>query len=120
MPTDPLELLISYAITDVFARAGYLPPPRNKTAQLSRRASAVVADERLEGCQHYAFREYKYSKGESIISGHANGSVSFPIAQAHAGPGKVPISIVLYIDVTFVKRGIPMRPIYCKLVYDKA
>jgi hypothetical protein len=80
----------------------------------------LIADERLEGCQHYAFREYKNAKGERILGGHSNGSVSFQIAQAHVGPGKVPISIVLYIDATFLKRGIPIRPIYCKFLYDKA
>jgi hypothetical protein len=78
----------------------------------------LIADERLEGCQHYAFKEYKNANGDSILGGHANGSVSFQLAQARVGPGKVPISIVLYINATFLKRGIPIRPIYCKLVYD--
>ena len=87
-----------------------------------RRIEAVLrellADERLEGCQHFAFKEYKNAKGERILGGHANGSVSFQIAQARVGPGKVPISIVLYIDATFLKRGIPIRPIYCELSYN--
>ena len=78
----------------------------------------LIADERLEGCQHYAFKEYKNANGDRILGGHANGSVSFQLAQARVGPGKVPISIVLYIDATFLKRGIPIRPIYCKLIYD--
>lgn len=77
----------------------------------------LVADERLEGCQHFAFKEYKNANGDRILGGHANGSVSFQIAQASVGPGKVPISIVLYIDATFLKRGIPIRPIYCKISY---
>ena len=77
----------------------------------------LVADERLEGCQHFAFKEYKNANGDCILGGHANGSVSFQIAQASVGPGKVPISIVLYIDATFLKRGIPIRPIYCKISY---
>jgi len=78
----------------------------------------LIADERLEGCQHFAFKEYKNANGDRILGGHANGSVSFQVAQARVGPGKVPISIVVYIDATFLKRGIPIRPIYCKLVYD--
>ena len=78
----------------------------------------LIADARLEGCQHFAFKEYKNANGDRILGGHANGSVSFQLAQARVGPGKVPISIVLYIDATFLKRGIPIRPIYCKLVYD--
>jgi hypothetical protein len=77
----------------------------------------LVADERLEGCQHFAFKEYKNANGDRILGGHANGSVSFQIAQASVGPGKVPISIVLYIDATFLKRGIPIRLIYCKISY---
>ena len=78
----------------------------------------LIADARLESCQHFAFKEYKNADGDRILGGHANGSVSFQLAQARVGPGKVPISIVLYIDATFLKRGIPIRPIYCKLVYD--
>jgi hypothetical protein len=54
----------------------------------------TVADERLEGCQHFAFKEYKNAKEDCILSRHANGSVSFQITQARVGPGKVPISIV--------------------------
>jgi hypothetical protein len=80
----------------------------------------LLADEQLAGCQHYAFKEYKNSNGDRILGRHANGSVSFQLAQARVGPGKVPISIVLYIDATFLKRGIPIRPIYCKLVSDIA
>ena len=78
----------------------------------------LLADERLEGCQHFAFKEYKNPKGERILGGHANGSITFQLAQLKVGPGKVPISIVLYIDATFIKRGIPIRPIYCESVYD--
>lgn len=75
----------------------------------------LLADERLKGSQFYSFKEYKNSRGDRILGGHANGSVTFQIAQTRVGPGKVPISIVLYIDATFIKRGIPIRPIYCKL-----
>jgi hypothetical protein len=68
----------------------------------------LVADERLEGCQHFAFKEYKNANGDCILGGHANGSISYQIAQARVGPEKVPISIVLYIDATFLKRWIPI------------
>lgn len=74
----------------------------------------LIGDERLDGCQHFSFKLYKNSQGERILGGHANGSVTFQMAQINIGPGKVPISIVLYIDATFIKRGIPIRPIYCK------
>ena len=44
-------------------------------------------------------------KGEHILACDANGSVTFQMAQEHINPGEVPISIVLYIDWTFMKRG---------------
>ena len=75
----------------------------------------LVGDERLAGCQHFAFVLYKDEKGERILACDANGSVTFQMAQERIGPGKVPISIVLYIDGTFIKRGIPVRPVYRKL-----
>ena len=43
---------------------------------------------------------------DRILGGHANGSISFQLAQMRIGADKVPISIVLYIDATFIKRGI--------------
>jgi hypothetical protein len=60
--------------------------------------------------------EFILCNGDRILGGHANGSVSFQLAQLRVGAGKVPISIVLYIDATFIKRGIPIRPIYCKYI----
>ncbi len=45
-----------------------------------------------------------------------NGSLKFELAQFRLGPGTVPISIVLYIDATFIKHGIPIRPIYSELL----
>lgn len=74
----------------------------------------LLSDERLAGCQHFGFKEYKNSRGERILACDANGSVTFQLAQMRIGPDKVPISIVLYIDGTFIKRGIPIRPIYCE------
>ena len=55
---------------------------------------------------------------DRILGGHANGSISFQLAQMRIGADKVPISIVLYIDATFIKRGIPFRPIYCKYMHS--
>ena len=45
-----------------------------------------------------------------------NSSVSSQIAQTTVGPGKVLISIVLYIEATSIKRGIPFLLIYCKFI----
>jgi hypothetical protein len=74
----------------------------------------LLTDERLECCQRFASNEYKNTKGDHILGWHAIASISFQIAQARVGPGKVPTSIVLYINTTFLKRGIHIRPI-CKL-----
>ena len=74
----------------------------------------LIADMRLAGCQHFAFHEYKDPRGNRLFAGHANGSVSFQLAQMKVGEGKVPVSIVLYIDGTFLKKGIPIRPVYSK------
>ncbi len=48
----------------------------------------LMSDIRLAGCQHFAFKEYM--------------------------DPKVPVSLVIYIDATYIKKGIPIRPIYCK------
>ncbi len=78
-----------------------------------------MADMRLAGHQHFAFHEYKDPRGHILFAGHSNGSVSFQLAQLEVGEGKVPVSIVLYIDGTFLKKGIPIRPVYreCVLPY---
>ena len=66
-----------------------------------------------------AFRfEAKYDmKSDRILGGDANGTLLFQVAQLRMGPDKVPVSIVLYIDKTFMKRGISLRPVYCKISY---
>ena len=75
----------------------------------------LLGDPRLAGCQHFAFKEYKDANGARIVGGHANGSVSFQLAQLRVGKDTVPISIVLYIDGSFIKRGILISPVYSKL-----
>ena len=76
-----------------------------------------MADMRLAGCQHFAFHEYKDPRGNRLFAGHSNGSVSFQSAQIQVGEGKVPVSIVLYIDGTYLKKGIPIRPVYHKCMH---
>jgi hypothetical protein len=66
----------------------------------------LLADERLAGRQHFAFKEYKNARGGRILACDANGSLTIQLAQIDVGHGKVPISIVLYIDGTFIKRCI--------------
>ncbi len=74
----------------------------------------LIADLLLAGCQHFAVHEYKDPCCNRLFAGHANGSLSFQLAQMKVGKGKVPVSIVLYIDGTFLKKGIPIRPVYSK------
>ena len=81
----------------------------------------LLSDKRLEGHQHFRFEAKYDSKGDRILGGDANGTLSFQLAQLRIGPDKVPVLIVLlpllYIDKTFILRGIPIRPVYCKLSY---
>ncbi len=77
----------------------------------------LMADMRLAGCQHIAFHEYKGPCGNRLFAGYSNGSVSFQLAQVRVGEDKVPVSIVLYIDGTFLKKGIPIRLVYRKCIY---
>jgi hypothetical protein len=76
----------------------------------------LLADMHLAGCQHFAFHEYKDLRGNMFFAGHSNGSVSFQLAQVRVGEGKVPVSM-LYIDSTFLQKGIPIRPAYRKCIY---
>jgi hypothetical protein len=75
----------------------------------------LISDERMAGRQHFGFKLSTDANGERVLGGDANGSLSFELAQFRLGPGTVPISIVLYIDATFIKQGIPIRPIYSEL-----
>ena len=74
----------------------------------------LLSDKRLERHQHFRIGAKYYSKGNRILGGDANGTLLFQLAQLHIGPDKVPVSIVLYIYKTFMRRGIPIRPAYCK------
>jgi hypothetical protein len=85
---------------------------KRKVAKVLRE---LLSDERMAGRQHFGFKLSTDANGERVLGGDANGSLSFELAQFRLGPGTVPISIVLYIDATFIKHGIPIRPIYSEL-----
>jgi hypothetical protein len=74
----------------------------------------LIGDMHLAGHQHFSFHEYRDPRGNRIFAGHANGLVSFQLAQMRIGPNKVPVSIVIYIDSTYLKKHIPIRPVYSK------
>jgi hypothetical protein len=72
----------------------------------------LLSDERMGGHQHFGFKLSTDANGDRVLGGNANGSLSFELAQISVGPGIVPISIVLYIDATYIKHGILIRPTY--------
>lgn len=102
-------------ITDLHEDGDGIQDVRLFKRPVSKVLRELLSDPRLAGCQHFAFKEYKNASGVRIIGGHANGSVTFQMAQIRVGPGTVPISIGLYVDGSFIKRGIPIRPVYSKL-----
>ncbi len=71
----------------------------------------LIGDLRLASHQHFAFHKYKDPHGNRLFAGDANGSVS-SVGPNQIRPDKVPVSIVLYTDGTFLKKGIPIRPVY--------
>jgi hypothetical protein len=44
--------------------------------------------------------------------GASNSAVSFQLAQVRVGAYCVPVSLVIYIDSSFIKHWIPVKPIY--------
>ena len=71
----------------------------------------VLGDDRMAGHQHFSFEMHTNEDGEREF-GASNGAVSFQIAQLRCGPDCVPVSLVIYIDGSFIKHGIPVKPIY--------
>ena len=65
----------------------------------------------MAGHQHFSFEMLINEDGECEF-GASNGAVSFQIAQLRSGPDCVPVSLVIYIDGSFIKHGIPVKPIY--------
>ena len=65
----------------------------------------------MAGHQHFSFEMSETQDGEREL-GASNGAVSFQIAQIRCCEGCVPVSLVIYIDGSFIKHGIPVKPIY--------
>ena len=81
-----------------------------------RSCVARVADRRAtEGLPALRVQRVQERQRDSLLGAHANGSVFLKLPSA-ACPGKVPIAIMLYIDATFIKRGISIRPICRKFL----
>jgi hypothetical protein len=72
----------------------------------------VLGDERMAGHQHFSFETVVDKESGEREFGPSNSAVSFQLAQVTAGPDCVPVSLVVYIDGSFIKHGIPVKPIY--------
>ncbi len=67
----------------------------------------VLGDDRMAGHQHFSFEMQTNDDGEREF-GASN--------RVRCGPDCVPVSLVIYIDGSFIKHGIPVKPIYGMLM----
>ena len=77
----------------------------------------LLCDERLEGHQYFQFKEYFDSRGVRVCS-EGNGSLTFQAAAAKIGPDKAALSLVLYLDGTYVLSNVDVRVLYCKKYFS--
>ena len=95
--------LISRRMVTVIKTSGYL------SDQLAKCSGSCCPIQGWQGASTLPSRNtYKDASGARILGEHANGSVSFQLAQLRVGKDTAPISVVLYIDGSFIKRGIPI------------
>ncbi len=73
----------------------------------------MLGDEIMAGHQHFGFEMSETEDGKREF-GASNGAVSFQINQIRCGNEIAPVSLVIYIDGSFIKNGIPVKPIYGK------
>lgn len=78
----------------------------------------VLGDDRMAGHQHFSFEMMVNEESGEREFGPSNSAVSFQLAQVRAGPDSVPVSLVVYIDGSFIKHGIPVKPIYGMFCYN--
>ena len=93
-----------------------------------------MEDPVFKGNQNFSFEMDVDEAGERLFGGEANAGVSFQIGQLRyilcctlfmsvynsmyfvcyfrVGEGTVPLAIVVYIDGSFIKHKIPVKPIY--------
>ena len=80
--------------------------------QVEKVLHELMADIRLAGCQHLHFTSTRTTG--SVATDFLQGTPTdqyLSISQIQVGEGTVPVSIVLYIDSTYLKKGIPIRPV---------
>ncbi len=78
----------------------------------------VLGDDRMAGHQHFSFVMMVNEESGEREFGPSNSAVSFQLAQVRAGPDSVPVSLVVYIDGSFIKHGISVIPIYGLFCYN--
>jgi hypothetical protein len=71
----------------------------------------VLGDERMSRHQHFSFEMSETDEGLREFTA-SNGAVSFQIAQIRCCEECVPVCLVIYIDGSFIKHGISVKPIY--------
>ena len=104
------------------------------TRQLEDVVREIMEDPVFKGNQNFSFEMDVDKAGERLFGGEANAGVSFQIGQLRyilcctwymsvynsmyfvryfrVGEGTVPLAIVVYIDGSFIKHKIPVKPIY--------
>ncbi len=71
----------------------------------------ILGDEGMDSHQEFRLEISRTEDGERQF-GTSNGAVSFQLAQVLCGPDCVPVSLLIYIDGSFIKHGIPVKTIY--------
>ena len=83
------------------------------TRNLDDVVAELLSDPRFDGHQHFRFELHTNEAGERVF-GEANGCFSFQIQAHRIGMGTVPVSIVIFIDATFMRHKVYVRPVYGK------
>ena len=84
--------------------------------QLEKVLFELMADMRLAGCQNLHFTSTRTRVATDFLQGTPTDQY-LSISQIQVGEGTVQVSIVLYIDGTYLKKGIPILPVYHKCIH---
>jgi hypothetical protein len=99
IPVQPPVVVPVRTVQEAVA-AGDLSPLDTDAANVFSRSERILQD---HSRRHFGFKLSTDPNGDRVFGGDANGSLTFELAQIRVGPGTVPISIVLYIDATYIK-----------------
>ena len=62
--------------------------------------------------QHFSFEMIVNEDSGEREFGRSNSAGLFQLTSVRAGPDCVPVSLVVYVDSSFIKHWIPVKPIY--------